>query len=471
MKSIPKRFQNNNNLPLLRFALDNVREAVYMIDKTAHFQFVNDEACRSLGFSRDEFMTMSLADIDPDKNWPADYWFERWQELRERGSITFEARHRKKSGELFPVEINANFFEFEGEEYNLALVRDISERKQASNISKLHSEILLHVQEGVQLTRVSDETIVYSTPVFNRMFGYEENELIGRKVSVLNAPTSKPPERTAEEINRILKATGSWHGEIHNIRKDGSPLWCWVNITTFEHHEYGEVWVAVHEDITRRKQAEMELEQARDNSHRELLVREVHHRIKNNLQGITGVLRRHATKNPHTAELLNQAISQVQSIAVIHGLQGRTSLSMVRLCELTDEIANGIQSMWQKPIMIDIPDMWRPWMIMESEAVPLALILNELVSNAIKHGQDGEIRIQLRCNGQGVRLSIENTGMLPEPFDHAQTSSTGLKLVSSLLPRRGASLTWHQEGNCVVTLLELGSPVITRTDPFPETNE
>jgi PAS domain S-box-containing protein len=449
---------------LLEFALNQVHEAFFMTDENGRFTYVNNEACVSLGYEQSELIGMSVADIVPD--WPAEMWPKRWDYLKSRGTVTFESRHKMKDGRIFPVEINANYFEYSGTPYMLGLARDITERELAKNTMLLQSEILMHVLEGVQITRANDETIVYTTPVFNRMFGYAENELIGKKVSLLNAASEKSAAQIADEINQVLAETGYWQGEINNIKKDGSTFWCWVKISTFEHHEFGKVWVAVHEDITQRKQIDMDLQKAKVLLHRDLLVREVHHRVKNNLQGITGVLRLFATNHPELAEPLDQAVSQVQSIAVIHGLQGRTGLSIVRLCELTTAIAAGNESLWNKPIKVDIPSNWSPRTIVESEAVPIALILNELIANAIKHGgANGDVIINIRCDPSHdtVIVSIHNYGSILPGFglNKPDLLGTGLQLVASLLPQKGARLYWAEQGEKVATVLEVTSPIIS----------
>lgn len=201
-----------------------------------------------------------------------------------------------------------------------------------------------------------------------------------------------------------------------------------------------------------------------EKAQRDTLVLEVHHRIKNNLQGVTGVLRLFTENHPEIAEPLNLAISQVHGVAVIHGLLGRASLTQVRICELTVAISQGIETLWQKPISVDIPDCWVPCTIAEAEAVPLALILNELIANAVKHGGLGKVRIIIRHepNPESIRLSIHNTGSIPVEFGVGDASrfGTGLQLTMSLLPREGAKLTWTQEGEIVITLLELDAPVI-----------
>lgn len=204
---------------------------------------------------------------------------------------------------------------------------------------------------------------------------------------------------------------------------------------------------------------------AAEKSKRDALIREVHHRIKNNLQGVIGILHQFSASHPEVAEPLNQAISQMQSVAVIHGLQGRASLAKVRACELTVAIAAGVESLWQKPIIVDIPNCWKPCTITETEAVPLALILNELILNAVKHGEaDDPVRIMLshEPRNDSIRLTIHNIGLIPVGFGREGTTGfgIGLQLVVSLLPQTGAKLSWAQQEHTVVTTLDLDAPII-----------
>ncbi len=117
---------------LLDFAMNRVSEAAFLVDEHARFHYVNENACLILGYTREELLNLTVADIDPD--FPAERWTGHWDELQLNVSMLFEGRHKTKEGRIFPVEINANYFEFEGHPYNLALVRDITERRRDSEI-------------------------------------------------------------------------------------------------------------------------------------------------------------------------------------------------------------------------------------------------------------------------------------------------------------------------------------------------
>jgi PAS domain S-box-containing protein len=137
-------------------------------------------------------------------------------------------------------------------------IRDISEQKKAEQELRFHSEIMKNMEDGVILTRVSDAMIVYTNPKFEKLFGYGPGELIGRNITVVNAPTDKSPEKVAEEIQKCLREKGVWQGDICNIKKDGTSFWCRANVSIFEHHKYGKVWAATHTDITEQKKTELQ---------------------------------------------------------------------------------------------------------------------------------------------------------------------------------------------------------------------
>lgn len=123
----------------LRHAQDQLRMALFSIEKTAleifwitdsaHFIYVNEYACRSLGYSREELLHCTVFDVDP--NFTREMWDQHWETLRNKGSVSVQTRHRRKDGTTFPVEVTANFHVYEGRGYNFAYAKDISERHKA----------------------------------------------------------------------------------------------------------------------------------------------------------------------------------------------------------------------------------------------------------------------------------------------------------------------------------------------------
>ncbi len=128
ISDITERKLAEERLAILSFALNHVQEAALLIDQNARILYVNGEACRSLGYSREELLNLSIANINP--GFDKERWQAHWHEIRTRGSISLETQHQRRDGSIFPVEVSANYFEYEGHGYNLALVRDITLRKE-----------------------------------------------------------------------------------------------------------------------------------------------------------------------------------------------------------------------------------------------------------------------------------------------------------------------------------------------------
>ena len=151
-----ERARAQQEIALLSFALNNVREAAFLTDEQGRFQFVNEEACRALGYSRAELLGLGVPDIDPD--FPADRWPSHWRELKAKRSTIFEGRHRTKQGRLLPVEVHANYFEHGRESYNLALAHDVTERKHAEErLRRLNRELRAISDCNQALLRATDE--------------------------------------------------------------------------------------------------------------------------------------------------------------------------------------------------------------------------------------------------------------------------------------------------------------------------
>ncbi len=117
-----------------QYSLDNVGDAAYWFDSDAHFKYVNNAACRALGYSREELLTMTVHDVDP--NFPKSVWPSHWEELRKRRTFTFETRHLTKDRRIFPVEVTVNYVKSDNNEYNCAIAKDITERRKAEESLK-----------------------------------------------------------------------------------------------------------------------------------------------------------------------------------------------------------------------------------------------------------------------------------------------------------------------------------------------
>ncbi|MGB9130795.1 MAG: PAS domain S-box protein [Thiobacillus sp.] len=196
-------------LELLEHAVDQSSDAVFLIDEALRFRYVNDAACGSLGYSRDELLTMMPQDIDPDVTREAALAGMERILIGER--LAFESRHRRKDGSLFPVEISASLVEYGGVRFNLAVARDIGECKRMEQALASRERDFRSLAENLpdNIARWDAEgRYLYINPTHERTLGRSFDEVAGTLI-----PDSH--EQVKAAIAQVV-ATGQ---AIHAVRQ------------------------------------------------------------------------------------------------------------------------------------------------------------------------------------------------------------------------------------------------------------
>src|SRR3569623_1056695 len=229
-------------------AMDNAPAYIYIKNKEHRYVYGNRLVLKLFGCTAEE-----LPGSGDERFFPPET-VARLKEIDDRVLAPGTPNYRVYWEEKHPIYDDA------GEVWGLSgISTDITERKRAEQALALHAELVQRLSEGVVLIRTHDGLIVFTNPAFAHMFGYGPGELTGKPVMLLNAPTDKTPAETAGTIIEAVRQMGTWAGEIENIRKDGTRFWCLSSVSAFVHPEYGEVWLAIHQDITERKRTEAAL--------------------------------------------------------------------------------------------------------------------------------------------------------------------------------------------------------------------
>jgi PAS domain S-box-containing protein len=217
--------------------------------------------------------------------------------------------------------------------------------------------------------------------------------------------------------------------------------------------------VAVCEDVTRRKQTEADRLQ-RILAQRDALLREVHHRIKNNLAAVSELLRHHTRDHPELRAVVDQVEPQLRAIATVHGLRAGTD-GAVHLGPLITSVCDSTASLYGAQVRVSLGDGLRALRLREEESVPLALVLNELLVNARKHGGQDAVEVRVGRHGDGVEISVSNTVAPGAPVVELDggTQGKGIALVRSLLPHHRATLTFERSEGRVSALVRLTGDV------------
>jgi len=250
------------------------------------------------------------------------------------------------------------------------------------------------------------------------------------------------------------------NGEIHWVRGTGN--------VDYDSHGKPARMLGVISNIDQHKYIEYnQLRQAEQQ--RNALIREVHHSIKNNLQGIVGLLRnslKNKANDPRVA--VEDAITQVNAIAHIHGIQGRRDGKELLLCEMIPAIVKGHMAQNQDVGEINLSlKIENSLQLLDKEAVPVALIINELITNALKHANkkkaNDKISVSLHVVNDRGEISIHCPGgRLPDGFDFQAGTGygTGLELIRALLPPEGMSIQYRQTQSGVTTDVLLQAPIV-----------
>lgn len=301
-------------------------------------------------------------------------------------------------------------------------------------------------------------------PAFCKLLGYQKEELISWPFQqILHADDR---ERDKHLFARV------WHGELPSfemdkrcIGHDASVIWIRFSISLLRGQSGKEKgFIVFGKDIIGKKLVEEQLKlQAR--IQRNALIREVNHRIKNNIQSVIGLLRYQIRHNPELGKPMQKAIERLQAVAIVHGTHGISRLGTCSLVRLMNEICDSAQ-MWNEDRQIIKLQVLLPKDInvSESESVPTALMINELVSNAIKHGNMRKSPVRVTIDGERsqVTIRVENAASGRDVFriENGGGVGNGLGLIRALLPPSGATLGYRSGHGEVMAELVLFPPIV-----------
>jgi PAS domain S-box-containing protein len=451
---------------------DRMRDiaAIYSL-RDRRFHFLNAAAERILGIPRTAVLADAMLPLQLIVQEDVPIAAAFFEQAAKDGSAEAEFRIRRPDGaerrlaaRAFPVEDGAD------EELRALICEDITENKRIeSALSESEArffQIVENIDEVFWIVSPDGTQVYYASPTYERIWGRPAAELYASpfkwmqgvhaedQARVLDIVTQQQAERPLETHFRILRPDG----EIRHIRRRSVPV----------RDAKGRVIqvVCLNEDITEQKRLEQQAEESA-RAQRDALVREVHHRIKNNLQGVTGMLRNYANQHPEVASVISEAIAQVQAVAIIYGLQGRPGIARVMLHDILKEVVSGIGQLMHRAMRLsnEAQSMNCQVVVSELEAVPVALVLNEIVFNAAKHADaDAELGIDLTIDiaRERVSLAVTNPGTLAGArARNAPGGGSGLKLIHSLLPRRGAKFELNDSEAGVVARLTLEPPIVT----------
>jgi PAS domain S-box-containing protein len=450
---------------LFRLVVEASPSAMVMTRANGQIEMVNAQTERIFGYTRQELLGQNIEMLVPQR-------FRGHHAALRKGFFT-DPRARqmgagldlfglRRDGTEFPLEIGLNPIETDEGPMVLAAVIDITQRR-ASERALARSEAELRASfEGAAVGKILAEPesrrVLRVNRAFARMLGYEPEAFVGR-----TCPEFVWHEDRAEDAadhDRLLAGEDAIVREMRYIRIDGSPLWVRVSTTIARvpGSTEGAIVVRAIEDIDTRYKAEIALRVAKQQleqvveertdalNQRNLLLREVYHRVKNNLQLVDSLLTMQGRKldDPRAKEAVLSLRARIFALGLVHQqLMGSEDLKTFDVVPFLDDLSNNILegsgtegvTLWVDACTLDVGLDF---------AVPLGLLVTELVTNSLKHafpGGTGSISVILRREmDQHLILTVSDNGIGQTSGDPAD-AGLGTRIITSLVRQLEGTMT------------------------------
>jgi PAS domain S-box-containing protein len=431
--------------------IDAAPDAIVVVDGAGRIVAVNALTERMFGYEQGGLNGVAIELLVPERLTRA---HEQHRARYVRDPITrpmgagLELSGRRRDGSEFPIEISLSPLESESGLLVMSMIRDTSQRREAEE--KFRS-LLESAPDGIVVVDVKGQITIVNGAV-ERMFGYAREELIGKRVEVL------VPERYRHHhvgfrdgyFDRpVTRPMGA--GRLLTGRKsDGSEFPVEISLSPLETSE-GRLITSIIRDVSDRRQAEERLKSSL--REKEVLLKEIHHRVKNNLQITSSLLKLQSNyiRDPDAQEMFAESQNRIRSMALVHEkLYQAQDLSRIDVADYAHSLSLLLfRSYGVDRSLIELVVRAEKVLLPIDLAVPCGLILNELVSNCLKHafpaGRAGRVVISIERQGERVSIDVDDDGVgLPPDVVVDDTETLGLQLVRTLARQLRAELGFER---------------------------
>lgn len=361
----------------------------------------------------------------------------------------FEWKHKTLSGKLIDSEIRLNSIEINNELYVQALVSDLTRQKEIERKVAVGGELFTQLFQNspIGIVMMNDENkVALANRAFEKMFGYTLNELEGKNVDDFIVPQEYKEE--AENFTQSTQQGKQFNRESVRVTKDGTPLDVIIGGVPVNNEGKQVAIYGMYVDITQRKGSEKLLQHSL--KEKEILLAEVHHRVKNNLAVVSGLLQLQ-TLNIEDDEKLKKHLQdsqlRIHSMAIVHEMLYQSeTLSEVEVKQYMTKLTSVVSETLQPgnkdiEVITDTDNIF----LNVNQAIPCALIVNELITNAYEYAfegrKKGQINVNVHQQGEKILAEVRDDGIgLPVDFDEKKEKSLGIYLVHTLCEQLEAEI-------------------------------
>ncbi len=453
--NITERKRSDEALEVQSQALRSLAEGVILTDKDGVIRFTNPAMEEMFGYARGELTGQHSSLLNTYATEEHDRLVaEQAAQLKKKGAWRGEMSNRHKDGRIFTTLASISKLDVSGSTFWISVQEDITERKRTEEALRQSEErfakIFRSSPAAIFISALDTGIVLDMNDSCLNWLGYQRHEAIGHTTLTLSL-WSNHSDR--EEIAGRLSAERAIVGvEKTFCTKDGDERDALISAELIElSGEPCVVWIIY--DITERKRADERIKNSL--REKEVLLQEIHHRVKNNLQVISSLLNLQSgyIKDERVKQLFRESQDRVKSMALIHEkLYKSTDLARIDFSEYVRSLTQMLfQSYRSSRGTIELKARVEPVFLDIDTAVPVGLMLNELVSNSLKHafptGGPGTIFIDLEPRSKDdYTLSIRDNGVgVPADFDVDTSNSLGLRLVRILTKQIGGTLEFRSD--------------------------
>lgn len=296
------RQRNERALEFTQFAVEHINESAFWVNSDGQFTYVNETACKMLGYSKEELLAMGVRGIDPIYNGAT--WSRHWKDLKQHGSLVFETQHKTKSGESISIEMMTNFVVFGGREFNCAFARDITDRKKAAQALQesqaRYYTLFKSASDAIFLMK--DDRFIECNPKTLELFRCTQEEILNHTPFDFSPSVQPDGIKSDEKGLQLIRSASAGQQQIfewRHCRADKTEFDTEISLNRME-LKSGIFLLAIVRDITERKQAEQAQEKLlkelrAKNEELESIVFIASHDLRSplvNIEGFTGEVRK-----------------------------------------------------------------------------------------------------------------------------------------------------------------------------------
>lgn len=424
-----------------------VEYAIFTMDLAGRITTWNEGARRILGYKREEIVGRRGHIIFTPEDLAAGCPEAEMKGALSEGRAADERWHVREDGSRFWAQGMMMPLQHDGAVHGfLKILRDRTEERRAEQALEASNRNLRVLADAIpQLAWTADPGgwISWYNQRWYDYTGMTLEEMKGYGWRSVHHP--EHIERVEERYRRSMETGEPWEDTFPLLGRHGTYRWFLSRALPVRDSE-GRItlWFGTNTDITEQREAEAALAEAVQRQ--EMLTREISHRVKNSLQMVASLLRMQASvsRDPEAKSAILDAVARVATIAQVHDrLWRQQDLQAVDMAGFLNDLCADLQQVAPscRIVIPEIPHIAIP----TDRAIPLGLIVNELVTNAFKHGcpaGGGEVHVRLEAPGGTVRLEVSDRGHgLPEGFDpRGKAGSLGMRLISGFVRQLNGTL-------------------------------